>query len=94
MKKERINTKKDKSFAPRIKVSDQYGTYDIAPRGWQWILGFALAGCEWAIREADTKEFREIIRKDLEKTYKENLEAKIKEVELNLTQLKDEYLNI
>ncbi len=84
--------KDNETFAPKIKIHDQFGVYDVVPRGWEWVLGFALAGCDWAIREADTEKFRKIIHKDLEKTYKEKLEAKTKEMELKITQLKNDYL--
>ena len=46
-------------FAPTVHVPG-LGTYQ--PPGWMWVLGFALGGCEWAIREAGTEAFRETAR--------------------------------
>lgn len=42
------------SFAPTVLVDGK----TVTPRGWMWVLGFAIAGCEWAIREASTEDFR------------------------------------
>lgn len=47
------------SFAPSVVVP---GLGTVTPPGWMWVLGFALGGCEWAIKEAGTEEFREIAR--------------------------------
>jgi hypothetical protein len=38
------------SFAPTV-VMPGGGT--VTPEGWMWVLGFALAGCEWAIEAAE-----------------------------------------
>lgn len=46
-------------FAPQIIVPG-YGTY--TPTGWQWQLGFALGGCQWAIEICSTEEWRQIVR--------------------------------
>lgn len=35
------------------------------PKGYEWVLGFALGGCQWAIEEACTEKFRNIVREDL-----------------------------
>ena len=74
------------SFAPGVVVPG-YGT--VHPPGWMWVLGFALGGCEWAIKEANTEEFREIARKwyrDQEKLLSEeyiaNLEKKLEDARL------------
>lgn len=37
-------------FAPTV-VMPGGGT--VTPEGWMWVLGFALAGCEWAIEAAE-----------------------------------------
>jgi len=47
------------SFAPSVNVP---GVGTVTPPGWMWVLGFAIGGCEWAIKEAGTEEFREIAR--------------------------------
>ena len=38
------------SFAPTVTMP---GGGTVAPEGWMWVLGFALAGCEWAIEAAE-----------------------------------------
>lgn len=38
------------SFAPTV-VMPGGGT--VTPEGWMWVLGFAMAGCEWAIEAAE-----------------------------------------
>jgi len=45
-------------FAPGV-VIDGVTVY---PEGWMWVLGFALAGCEWAIVEAERMNLRECAR--------------------------------
>ena len=68
----------------------------VTPEGWMWVLGFALAGCEWAIKQAldpafeidkkfRTYEIRPGLyhrRKDLEA-----LEARIKKTRAEIEQL-------
>ena len=44
-------------FAPSILVDGQ----TVTPDGWMWVVGFALAGCGWAIKEANDPEFRKRI---------------------------------
>jgi hypothetical protein len=46
-------------FAPTILTRDGRA---VTPEGWMWILGFALGGCQWAIDEVSTPEFRERYR--------------------------------
>ena len=46
------------TFAPTVLYHGQ----TVAPPGWMWILGFALSGCEWAIKEVRTEEFKETVR--------------------------------
>jgi len=43
------------SFAPSVKIP---GVGTVTPPGWMWVLSFAIGGCEWAIKEAGTEEFR------------------------------------
>ena len=37
-------------FAPTVTMP---GGGTVTPEGWMWVLGFALAGCEWAIEAAE-----------------------------------------
>ncbi len=56
------------SFAPGVWLDGKLHH----PPGWMWILGFAIGGCKWAIKEASKDGFREMIIKDLrEKRCKE-----------------------
>ena len=50
------------TFAPTVKMRDGR---TVTPRGWMWVMGFALAGCDWAIKEASTEEFRQLVRDDV-----------------------------
>lgn len=69
-------------FAPGVMLRDGR-TY--TPEGWEWILGFALAGCGWAMEEASKPEFRERIIGSLRERRRENLkmdiEARLDEIE-------------
>jgi hypothetical protein len=38
------------SFAPTVTMP---GGGTVTPEGWMWVLGFAMAGCEWAIEAAE-----------------------------------------
>lgn len=49
-------------FAPTVMVPTPSGPRAYAPEGWMWVLAFALRGCEWAVEEASTPEFRERVR--------------------------------
>jgi hypothetical protein len=49
-------------FSPGIKTASGNTIY---PKGWEWVLGFALAGCDWAIELADKPEFRQRIAEDI-----------------------------
>ncbi len=48
-----------KSFSPSVNIP---GVGTVTPPGWMWVLAFAIGGCEWAIKEAGTEEFRNIAR--------------------------------
>ncbi len=43
------------SFSPAVNIP---GVGTVTPPGWMWVLSFAIGGCEWAIKEAGTEEFR------------------------------------
>lgn len=91
-----------KSFAPQviIRVPDNPGNprsmvteYTVTPEGWMWILGFALCGCEWAIKKAldpefdmDTKVRRYELRRRLyfRREHLEALEVRVKNVRLEV----------
>jgi len=49
-------------FSPGVRLTNGR---TITPRGWEWILAFAMAGCDWAIQEADKPGFREYVRAEL-----------------------------
>ncbi len=72
------------SFAPGVMI---HGTR-VTPPGWVWVLGFALGGCEWAIREADTKEFKEIIRTYYGDQSRREAEAEVARLEQRLRELR------
>ena len=65
-------------FAPAIKINRE----TITPKGYVWILGFALAGCDWAIEKANDPEFLAMIRADLKQETIAKLEAEIALYEL------------
>ena len=75
------------SFAPSVLMSD--GT-TYKPRGWEWVLAFALRGCEWAVKEASDPGFREIIIKDLKKSKREELKKSIDTYLIRIEELKKE----
>lgn len=45
------------NFAPGVMLDGRR----VTPTGWMWVLGFALAGCEWAVIAANKPEFRETV---------------------------------
>ena len=63
-----------KTFAPSILLEDGT-TYE--PRGWEWILAFALDGCDWAVKKACAPGFREAILKDLKESEGKETEDQI-----------------
>lgn len=75
-----------KTFAPSVIIDgDSY-----TPPGWMWVLGFALGGVEWALRESDTQEFRETVRAWTAKQKCLKLERQIAHYEQCLTKLRQE----
>ena len=73
------------SFSPTINANGQ----TVTPKGYEWVLGFALAGCEWAIEEASKPEFLEMVRADLKREVIIKLEAEIASYERRIEELKD-----
>jgi len=49
-------------LSPKIIIKDYYGNpVDYEPEGWMWILAFALHGCEWAVKEAESEKFKDLM---------------------------------
>ena len=74
-----------KSFAPSIIVDG----VRVTPKGFEWVLGFALAGCDWAIKKADTPEFRQQIREHLEQENKDKIDRQIAHYEQKIANLRN-----
>jgi len=72
-------------FATSVNVDGE----TITPKGYVWVLGFALAGCEWAIKKASTPEFLSMVRADLKKEQIEALERAIQHHESEIVMLTD-----
>lgn len=71
------------SFAPTVVVPG-YGT--VQPEGWMWVLGFAMAGCEWAIEAAERDGLQQ---KAMEYQRRQRIywqEGEIRELEARLAQ--------
>lgn len=75
-----------KSFAPAIIVEDK----TVTPKGYEWVLGFALSGCDWAIKKASEPEFLEMIRVDLKQEAVARLEMLIKQYEYKISKMKSD----
>jgi hypothetical protein len=75
-------------FAPTVLIDGKV----VTPKGWVWVLAFALAGCEWAIKEASTEEFKEIMRRDLRETNNKQVSDRIAYYELEIERLRKEFL--
>jgi hypothetical protein len=77
------------SFAPTI-IMDGKG---YQPKGHEWILGFALGGCQWAIDIAETQEFKDkviaYLKEEKRQTYKDHINYLISEIEQYETKLND-----
>ena len=74
------------SFAPSVIVDGKAYT----PPGWMWVLSFALAGVEWAIREADTPEFRKVVRVWTVENQNRKIQQEIADYERRLVLLRKE----
>lgn len=71
------------TFAPTVRMPEGD---DYTPAGWEWVLAFAVAGCEWAIKEADKPEFRERIKADLRQRRRERIQ---KAIDYKLAEVED-----
>lgn len=76
------------TFAPTIKLSDGQ-TYQ--PEGWMWILSFALAGCEWAIKEVESSGFQEYFRNSLYERKRQEAKYEIECYENKIAKIKAEH---
>lgn len=77
---------KTKTLTPSIMIDGQ----SVAPKGWIWILGFALGGCEWAIKQASTEAFKDIIRNDLKHNYDKKIKQQIARYQSLIDGLREE----
>lgn len=73
------------SFSPTVLLPDGR---TIKPQGWMWVMGFALAGCQWAIDEANTPEFRRRARQAIAEQRRKETEAEISALEARITRLR------
>ena len=73
-------------FAPTINM----GGRTVTPKGYEWILGFAFAGCDWAIKKASEPEFLAMVRADLKREAIAKLEAEIDRYEIRIAKLKEQ----
>ncbi|MCK5680188.1 hypothetical protein KAI46_05185 [bacterium] len=78
-----------KNFAPTVNIDGR----TITPKGYVWVLGFAFAGCEWAIKKASEPEFIEKIRADLQREKRSMLKFEIERYELKIEYLKEQNLS-
>lgn len=58
------------------------------PPGWMYVIGFALGGCEWALKEVDTKEFKNLVKQYQEQEDAEWTNNRIDKILLELEELK------
>lgn len=73
-------------FAPTVIVDGAV----VTPPGWVWILGFAMAGCDWAIKMADTPDFRGQIREWQRNQLISNHNRQVKYCEEEIGRLKNQ----
>lgn len=71
-------------IAPSVLIDGQI----VTPPGWVWILGYAMAGFDWAITEVEKPEFKLQYREWLTTTHKTRVEEEIKALEERLSHLK------
>ena len=74
------------SFAPSIILYGQ--TY--TPAGWMWVLSFALAGVEWALKEVDTQEFKATVQSWCVENKCQSLRRQVADCEQRLVELRQE----
>ena len=76
------------TFEPTVQMPEGYIE---SPKGWMWILGFALAKCPWAMEIAFTDEFRQIVRKGITKIQDDKTRAQIEDYERRIEKLKQTF---
>jgi len=81
-------TTSTESFSPSLLIDGE----TVTPRGWMWVLGFALGGCGWAIKEASTPEFLQAVKDDLIRDQVEKSHKQIAFYEEKIKKLKEELL--
>jgi hypothetical protein len=72
------------SFSPAVKI----GPATVTPPGWMWLLGFAMGGCDWAIQQASTPEFKAQVRAHLEAQKQLQVDEQMVDLDKRLTELK------
>lgn len=83
--KQRRRSEREK-FAPTILIDGR----TVTPKGYEWIMGFALAGCDWALKEANKPEFLVMVRANLKQEKVKQLNKAIQEYKHKIKQCKEE----
>ena len=73
-------------FAPSVVMP---GGRVVQPEGWMWILGYALAGCQWTLDKADTAEFKAQVLEGRKAMRDRELESEIAHLECRLAELRN-----
>ena len=71
-------------FSPSIVIDGKV----IHPPGWVYVLAYAVAGCEWAIKEVETPEFKAIVKQYRDERHNNEVLAEIDALEKRLAKLK------
>ena len=74
------------TFAPSVMVNGR----TVEPPGWMWVLGFALRGCDWALRECETERFKTAARTWMKERDDHNRAGMIRMYEKKLAELRAE----
>ena len=74
----------NKSFKPGVMIDGRV----VYPPGWVFVMGFASAGCDWAIEKMSDPEYLEFIERYKEQDEAENLNCEIDRLEKQINQLK------
>lgn len=73
-------------FAPSVVVDGRI----VTPPGWMWVLGFALSGCEWALKTCETSAWQDKAREWCRSQDQARLEQQIEQAEKELIELREE----
>ena len=60
----------------------------VHPPGWMYVAGFALGGCEWALKEVATPEFKELVIKYKQQEDAEWINARLDRLFKEIEELK------